>query len=211
MKCLLSALGIVLALFMAVSAQVPKESGVYFGAIAGIKINSFDRHFVADVDPQLYSFSIGAGSAWTDGRYVVGVQFLYSSGTVSNSSGEIQYAGFENALSLGYNLSSNRRWSVEPNAGIVLSSNQLIVQNIESGAFQNLTNNQAAAAFGLNVKLIDQNGLFTGIKIGYQLPFSGDTEWRNKVADTGSGLKDNLGSFYVQLNVGGLLSLARAR
>lgn len=211
MKSLLLTFVVIITLGMDVTAQVPKESGVYFGAIAGTKISSFDRQFVADIDPQFYSFSIGAGSAWTNGRYVAGVQFLYSSGTNSNRSGEMQYRGFENALTLGYNIAGNSRWSLEPNAGIVLTNNQLIVQDTESGTFQNLINNHVAATFGVNVKLIDQNGLFTGIKLGYQLPLSSETEWRNKVVDTPSGLKDNLGTFYVQLNVGGLLSLAKTR
>lgn len=211
MKSLLLTLAVMLVLVAGVTAQSHRESGIYFGAIAGTKISSFDRHFVADINPQFNAFSIGAGSAWTNGRYVAGVQFLYTSGTNSNLSGEMQYTAFENALSLGYTIAGNSRWSLAPNAGIVLSNNQLIVQDTESGSFQNLINNQAAATFGVNVKLIDQNGLFTGIRLGYQLPLSGDTEWRNKVADTRSGLQDNLGSFYVQLNIGGLLRLANAR
>jgi len=95
--------------------------------------------------------------------------------------------------------------------GIALSSNQLIVQDTESESFQNLTNNQVAANAGIDVKFIDHYGLFTGIKIGYQFLFAGDTEWKNKVSDSASGLRDNMGSFYVQLNAGGLFSLVTAR
>lgn len=210
MKSLLVTFVVVVVLVADVTAQTHRESGIYFGAIAGTKISSFDRQFAADIDPQFYSFSIGAGSAWTNGRYVAGVQFLYSSGTNSNRSGEMQYTGFENALTLGYNIADKSRWSIEPNAGIVLSNNQLIVQDTDSGSFQNLINNQVAATFGVNVKLIDQNGLFTGMRLGYQLPLSGETEWINKVSDRSSGLKDNIGAFYVQLNIGGFLSLVSA-
>jgi hypothetical protein len=211
MKNLLLTLIVVVALSMNVSAQETKESGVYFGAIVGTKINSFNKQFITNVDPEFYSFSIGAGSAWTKNNYVVGVQFLYSSGSNSNNSGEIQYTGFENALTFGYNISRSRTWRIEPNIGIMLSNNQLIVQDKESGSFQNLANNQVTANAGIDLKLINQNGLFTGIKIGYQLPLSGDTEWINKVSDRSSGLKDNIGAFYVQLNIGGLLSLVSAR
>lgn len=211
MKSLLLTLIVVIALSTDVSAQERKESGVYFGAIVGTKINSFNKQFITNADPEFYAFSIGAGSAWTKNNYVVGVQFLYSSGTNSNSSGEIQYAGFENALSFGYNISGSRTWRIEPNMGIALSSNQLIVQDTESESFQNLTNNQVAANAGIDVKFIDHYGLFTGIKIGYQFPFAGDTEWKNKVSDSASGLRDNMGSFYVQLNAGGLFSLVTAR
>jgi len=211
MKSLFLTLIVIIALSMDMSAQDTKESGVYFGAIVGTKINSFNNQFNTNVDPEFYSFTIGAGSAWTNNKYVVGVQFLYSSGTNSNSSGEIQYVGFENALSLGYNISRSRIWRIEPNVGIALSSSQLIVQDTVSGSFQNLINNQLAANAGLDVKFIDQNGLFTGLKIGYQIPFSGDTEWKDKVTDTASSLSDNMGSFYVQLNAGGLLSLKKER
>jgi hypothetical protein len=209
MKRILSILIVFLTFNTAVSAQESKESGIYFGAIFGTKINTFDRHFIADINPELYSFSIGAGSAWTRSNYVIGFEFLYSSANKNNDSGEIQYIGFSNTLSFGYNISRSQSWKIEPNLGVVLNNHQLVIQDTESGSFQNLTNNQIAANIGLNFKLVDQKGLFTGIKVGYLLPFSGDTEWENKVSGTPSGLKDNTGSFYIQLNVGGLLSLAR--
>lgn len=41
------------------------------------------------------------------------------------------------------------------------------------------------------------------------MPFSGNTEWKDKVSGTKSGLFDNVGSFYLQLNLGGLLDLSK--
>ena len=60
-----------------------------------------------------------------------------------------------------------------------------------------------------SIKVVGKNGLFTGIKLGYVLPFSGDTEWENKIFETRSGLNDNVGAFYLQLNLGGLLDLTK--
>lgn len=209
MKKLIIQTIIVIVSTYSTNAQVIKDTGVYFGAIIGTKYNNFNNHFVADIEPELYSFSIGAGSAWTKNNYVLGLEFLYSSANKENSSGSIQYIGFSNALSFGYNVANSKVWKVEPNIGIALNSNQLIVQNKLNNSFQNLTNNQLMGNLGLNIKLVGKNGLFTGIKLGYMLPFSGDTEWENKIDGTKTGLNDNVGTFYFQLNLGGLLDLTK--
>jgi hypothetical protein len=190
-------------------AQEKKASSMYFGALTGTKINDFNNHFAVDVDPLFYSFSIGAGAAWTKNNYVVGFDFLYSAAQNDNNEGEIQYVGFSNTLSLGYNVSKSEIWKIEPNLGVVINNNQLIVQNKNNTIFQNLVNNQLSGNIGLNVKAVGKNGLFTGLKVGYIIPFSGETEWENKVDGTASGLRDNVGSFYVQLNLGGLLNLSK--
>jgi hypothetical protein len=207
-KLILSAV-VLLTINTTILAQENKGTAIYFGAIAGTQINDFNKHFAVDVDPQLYSFSIGAGSAWTKNNYVIGFEFLYSAAKKDNNNGEIQYVGFRNTLSFGYNVSKNKTWKIEPNLGVVLNNNQLIVQNKNNAAFQNLTNNQVCGNIGLNIKAVGKNGLFTGIKLGYILPFSGETEWENKVTGTATGLNDNVGAFYIQLNLGGLLDLTK--
>lgn len=191
------------------NAQEKKDTGIYFGAIIGTKYNDFNNHFAADIEPELYSFSIGAGSAWTKNNYVIGFEFLYSNANKDDNTGEIQYIGFSNTLSFGYNVSKNKSWKIEPNIGVVLNNNQLIVQNKLNNSFQNLTNNQVMGNIGLNIKVVDKKGLFTGIKMGYMLPFSGETEWENKIDGTKTGLNDNVGTFYFQLNLGGLLDLTK--
>lgn len=190
-------------------AQDNKESQMYFGAIAGLKVNDFNDHFALGIDPQINSFSIGAGSAWTRNNYIIGFEFVYSSGMRDNASGELQYIGFNNTLTFGYNLTNSSTWKIEPTLGVGLSNNQLIVENRSDGTFQNLENNQFSGSLGVNIKLIGQNGLFTGLRIGYMLPFGGDSEWENKVGGVGSGLQDNVGSALVQLNIGGLLDLKK--
>lgn len=192
-------------------AQENKESGIYFGAIIGTRYNQLEKHFVAAVDPELFSFSIGAGSAWTKNNFLVGFEFLYSNGEKSNALGTVQLTGFSNTLWFGYNISKNNRWKFEPNLGLVLSNNQLIAQNKTTNSFQNVTNNQLMGNLGINVKAVGKNGLFTGIKMGYMLPFAGETEWENKVEGTKTGLNDHLGTFYVQLNLGGFLDLSKTK
>lgn len=195
--------------FSSIFAQNDKSSGIYFGAIVGTKENSFNNQFVADVNPELLSFSIGAGSAWTKNDFVIGFEFLYSNANKDNQNGALQYIGFTNTLTFGYNFSNSKTWKIEPNVGIIINGNQLIVQNKNSGEFQNLINNQLAANIGLNLKIIDSKGLFTGLKLGYMLPFSGDTAWKDKVTDANTGLKDNTGSFFIQLNLGGFLDFSK--
>lgn len=191
------------------NAQESKESGIYFGAIVGTKYNDFNNHFVADIEPKLYSFSIGAGSAWTKNNFLVGLEFLYAGANKDNATADIQYIGFSNTLFFGYNFSKSKTWKLEPYLGLVFDGNQLIVENKSTGDFQNLINNQLAANIGLNLKIIDAKGLFTGLKIGYMLPFAGDTSWEQKVSGNNAGLKDNMGSFYLQLNLGGFLNFTK--
>jgi hypothetical protein len=204
-------INVLLILLLAITAPLlhaqDPGSGIYFGAIAGTKYNSFNRHFAADVEPDLYSFSIGAGSAWTKNNYVIGFEFIYSAGQNESNDSQLQYVGFSNMLSFGYNVSRKDTWKIEPNIGIVLNNNQLILQDRANTFSQNLTNNPLSGNLGLNIKVVDKKGLFTGIKVGYILPFVGESEWENKVSETGSGLKDNVGAFYLQLNLGGLLQL----
>lgn len=207
MKHLILAILMIFILKFPILAQENKKSGIYFGAIIGTKINYFERHFIADIKPELYSFSIGAGSAWTKNNYIIGFEFIYSSANKENNIGDIQYIGFTNTLSFGYNLSKNKSWIAEPTIGLVLNNNQLIAIDKKSDSFQNLLNNQFATNIGFNFKIIDKNGLFTGIKIGFILPFSNENEWINKISESDSGLEDNIGSFYIQLNLGGLLKL----
>jgi len=209
MKKIVVSIVVLFALNLNVLAQENKGTGIYFGAIVGTQINDFNKHFAVDVDPQLVSFSIGAGSAWAKNNYVIGLEFLYSSANKDNNNGAIQYVGFRNTLSFGYNVSKNKAWRLVPNLGVVLNSNQLIVQNKNNGAFQNLINNQVCGNIGLNITAVRKNGLFTGVKLGYLVPFSGETEWENKVTGTATGLKDNVGAFYIQLNIGGLLDLTK--
>ncbi len=209
MKKVLGLIICLLALSASAIAQEKKESAMYFGAIIGTKINDFNKHFDLDVGTQLSSFSIGAGSSWTRNNYVIGFEFVYSAAQKDNTAGQIQYVGFSNMLSFGYNITRSKTWKVEPNIGIVLNNNQVIIQDELGTSFQNLTNNPLSGNIGLNLRLIGGNGLFTGLKIGYIMPFAGDTEWKNTVADTDTSLKDNLGTFYLQLNIGGLLKLSK--
>lgn len=209
MKKTIVLLAIFLTATLSSNAQENKDTGMYFGAIVGTKYNDFNNHFIADIEPELYSFSIGAGAAWTKKNYVIGLDFLYSNANKDNNVGDIQYVGFSNTLWFGYNVSKSKTWKIEPNLGVVLNNNQLIVENKLNNSFQNLTNNQVMGNIGLNVKVVDKKGLFTGIKLGYMLPFSGDTEWENKIDGTKTGLNDNVGTFYFQLNLGGLLDLTK--
>lgn len=190
------------------SAQEKQASSIYFGAIAGTQFVQFDKHFNVDLDPQFTPFSIGAGSAWTKNNYLIGLEFVYSSGQTDNGNGLMQYIGFSNTLLFGYNISRKENWKIEPSVGIMLNSNQLIAQDRLESRVQNLTNNPLSANIGLSFKIVDSRGLYTGLKLGYIAPFEGQTEWENKMEETASGLSDDLGMFYIQLNLGGLLSLA---
>jgi hypothetical protein len=208
MKHLLFVVSAFLATTSFLFAQENRANGIYFGAISGAQFNRFNQQFAAEIDPQIYSFSIGAGSAWTRNNYVVGFEFLYSSGNKENGSGSIQYIGFNNTLSFGYNVTGGRTWILEPTIGFCLDNNQLIVQNKTSNVFQNLTNNQLSGVIGLNVKIVGANGLFNGLKIGYRYPFGAESMWKNTVGGSASGLNDTVSSFFVQINLGGFLSLS---
>ncbi len=163
------------SVFAQENKNTEKDHGMYFGAIIGTKINDLNRHFNVDLDPQLYSFSIGAGSSWTKNNYVIGFEFLYSAASKDNDAGQIQYIGFSNTLSFGYNISKSKNWKIEPNIGVVFNSNQLIVQDKLNTTFQNLENNPLSGNIGLNIKLLGNNGLFTGLKLGYMMPLTGET------------------------------------
>lgn len=201
---------ILLVTTLLVNAQNKEGKGIYFSAVIGTQTNNFKKQFVADIDPQLYPFSIGASGALTKNNFVIGFEFLYSNASKKSSEGEIQYIGFNNTLSFGYNISKSKIWRIEPNIGVVLNNNQLIVQNKTTNSFQNLTNNQICGNIGLNIKAVAKNGIFTGVKLGYVTPFSGNTEWKNKISDTNSGLNDNVGVFYIQLILGGFLDLTKS-
>lgn len=198
---------VLLFYLVSLKAQDKKETSIMFGAIIGTKVNNFEKHFIADVEPNLYSFSIGAGSSLIKNNFVIGIEFLYSNANKDNDTNKIQYVGFDNTLYFGYNFSKNKKWIIVPNVGFVLSNNQIIVEN--NNSYQNLTNNQLAGSLGINVKFVNKQGLFTGIKVGYITPFSGKTEWEIKLTESKTELNDNIGSFFIQLNLGGLIDLMK--
>jgi hypothetical protein len=200
-------ISVLLFYLVSLKAQDKKETSIIFGAIIGTKVNNFEKHFIADVEPNLYSFSIGAGSSLIKNNFVIGIEFLYSNANKDNDTNKIQYVGFDNTVYFGYNFSKNKKWIIEPNVGFVLSNNQIIVEN--NNSYQNLTNNQLAGSLGINVKFVNKQGLFTGIKVGYITPFSGKTEWKIKLTESKTELNDNIGSFFIQLNLGGLIDLIK--
>ena len=154
MKKTIVLVAIFLTATLSANAQDNKETGMYFGAIIGTKYNNFNNHFIADIEPELYAFSLGAGAAWTKNNYVIGLDFLYSNANKDNNAGDIQYIGFTNTLWFGYNLSKSKTWKIEPNLGVVVNNNQLIAQNKLTISFKNLTNNQVMGNIGLNIKVL---------------------------------------------------------
>ncbi|MGY6560983.1 MAG: hypothetical protein ACXITV_02640 [Luteibaculaceae bacterium] len=203
-KIIIAFFGLNLLVQPTIQAQ---ENGVYFGAIAGVRTNNFENHFAIDLKPSFVSSTIGAGSAWKRDNFTLGVDFIFVRGTDNNRNGDAQLIGFNNHINIAYNITKSKKYQVEPTLGFVISDNQLIIQGKNDQNFQNLKSNELLLDFGLNFKRINENGLFTGLKMGYSLPFSNKTVWDNKIGDANTNLKDNFGAFYIQLNIGGLLTL----
>lgn len=185
-----------------------KPTSIYFNAIVGVKQNKFTRQFGYDINPQVFSSSIGAGSTLSKNNYLVGLEFLYSAGTRNTAIETQQYVGFSNTLFVGYNILANSRsWRLEPTVGVTLEDNQLILQTKDNRRFANYSNSHVGINLGTSVRKIMPNGLFFSLKGGYLVSLDGDTKWLNKASGQDTGLVDNMNGYYVQLRIGGLLRL----
>jgi hypothetical protein len=185
-----------------------QPTSMYFYAIVGAKQNQFKKQFGYTIDPQVFSSSIGAGSTLSKGKYFVGLEFLYSVGTKNTTSETKQYVGFSNTLFAGYNLLPNTAtWRLEPTVGLIIENNQIILQTKDNQRFANYSNSHLGINLGTSVRKIMANGLFFGLKGGYLLSLNGDTAWLYKASGQDTNLTDNMNGYYVQLHIGGLLTL----
>ncbi|MBC8083277.1 MAG: hypothetical protein H7Z21_08700 [Hymenobacter sp.] len=176
-------------------------------AIVGTRYNDFDNAFNVAIKPEIYSFTLGAGSTLLRNRFLAGTEFSFSSGTKTSSQQSLQYVGFNTNLFVGYNLLRGAAWRLEPTVGFSLSNNQLIAQEKQNTAFLNLVNNQVGVSTALALINVNSLGLCTGLRVGYYVPFSNDTAWQYRASEADTGLKDNVNAFFVQLTIGGLINL----
>ncbi|GAB2523047.1 hypothetical protein [Spirosoma aerophilum] len=185
-----------------------KPTSANFYAIVGAKQNAFKKQFGYNINPQVFSSSIGAGSTLSRNNYLVGVEFLYSVGTRNTDLETKQYVGFSNTLFAGYNvLPSKSTWRLEPTVGLLIENNQTILQTKDNQRFTNFSNSHLGINIGTSIRKIGANGLFFGLKGGYLVSLNGDTQWLYKATGRETGLFDRMNGYYLQLHVGGLLKL----
>ncbi len=201
-------IAILLAVVTVCKAQSPEKS-LRLGAIVGTKYNDFSKGFGTAIDPQLYSFTLGAGASYLYRRLMVGSEFYQSSARKTNANESLQYVGsFTNVL-IGYCPFQRGSSRIETSMGFGISINQLIGQDNNNTRFENVYNNQ----FSINPSLAyyneGANGLCWGLKLTYSAGVAGDTKWKYRSSDENSVFESNVNGVVLQFTIGGVVEFIK--
>lgn len=210
MKQILNLFCWIVLLIQSYNLQAQNDKFLKLYAILGSQYNKSDYTFNTDFNPEIYSFSIGAGSSMNFGRINVGTEFYNSSGNNSNNLYKIQYNGFNSTLYVGYNVFNNNLLSLEPSLGFSMSNNQLIVYNKQNIVSTVYHNNQYGITPALTLMKFNTKGVSYGIKVGYNYSLSEDN-WLTSINDQETNYGERVNSFFIQLNIGGRIILSERK
>jgi len=194
---------------LSISAQVQNSLKLY--AIVGGQVNKFNFQFNTDLSPQIYSFSLGAGSEYYMNRLKIGTEFYFSNATNSNSNFKVDYSGMNSSLFIGYNILKNRKLLLEPALGFSFLNNKSIISNKILFQNQYYSNNQLGLTPSLSISKINSSGIFYGLKAGYNFSFNANSFWKDENIEANSVLNDNIGSFFIHFTMGSLLNFSKKK
>lgn len=197
-----------LMLPISVAAQKERFIGISLHATVGVKqVNAKSTLLQGAVNPPIAT-TLGAGPSWNINRVVVGSEFYYSTASATKNQMLSKYSGFNGNLYAGYQIVKSAGWQITPIVGIGKSKNQILISGTE-GKQPPLAvhNNISVVHTALRFEKVNRRGNYLGLKLGYNISTSGTTEWKSEGANARTGASDNLSSFFLQLNIGGLIKV----
>ena len=197
----------IVLLIQSYNLQAQNDKNLKLYAIFSSQYNESDFTFNTNINPEIFSFSIGAGSSMNFGQISIGTEFYNSNGNNSNDQYKIQYNGFNSTIYVGYDILKNSLSSLEPSLGFSMSNNQLIVddkQNVSSTVY---SNNQYGITPALTFTKFSTQGTSFGLKVGYNYSLS-ENNWLTSINEQETNYGEGVNSFFIQLNIGGRINLS---
>jgi hypothetical protein len=202
----------ILLLPLSASAQKERFIGMSLHATSGIKqVNAKSTLLPGAINPSFAS-TLGAGPSWNINRAVIGSQFYYSTASTTKNQMLSRYTGFNNNVYVGYQVVKSGRWQITPIVGFGKSRNQILLSSTEGKQSPLAVNNNVNVVHtAIRIEHINKKGNDLGLKLGYNISTSGNSEWKSEGSKELVGASDNLSGFFLQLNVGGLIKMKTFR
>jgi hypothetical protein len=188
-----------------ISLAQQSNKALRLGATIGTKYSDFDNTFGTTLEPEIYSFSLGAGASYLYNKIIIGAEFYHSNANRSNDSYYLQHNAFASNFMLGYALVKTKSIRLESSVGFGLSNNQIVTQNKPDSNSLHLYNNQFSVDPSVSFYNIGKTGLAWGGKVSYTVGTNGDTEWKFKSAEENSTSKGDINAFKIQFTTGGAI------
>jgi hypothetical protein len=162
------------------------------------------------------AMNLGAGFYSTFGKVRVGMDFGSTNAASENTQSITKHYGSFFSINLGYHFLEKNGWVVAPVVAYASIRNNVLIENKDYASLSpfssnsiSLTNNINALRFQMSTEKILKNGLFAGLSIGYNYSLAGEQIWQISNENNSILLKDNMSCFYLNLNIGTHLNLAK--
>ncbi len=190
-----------------VLAQTNSQLKLY--AVVGSQINSINPNLKTSFNGNINSFSMGAGSSYYFGNIFLGTEFYYFNGDKSNQDFKLDFSGMNSTISIGYNILKSNKYQLEPQIGFLMSKNKILKDDILKSKTAYFIDNNMGITPAVSFNLKKQSGMIYGVKAGYNYSLNKNNYWKNGIDNSHSNLLANNNSFFIQLNIGGIISLKR--
>lgn len=195
-----------------IQAQDESKPNLVLYASFGLRQVPFQSQFYTNSENPKISTALGAGSYWSNKRFLIGTEFFYSNGLKQTTSYKAQYSGFNSNLYVGYKVMNENGWGISPLCGVGAISNQIFFADKTNASSEiqgsNVFSNSSVAVHtALSIEKVFENGTFFGLKFGYDIPIAGKENWFLEGPDTKTIFADNPSGLFIQFTTGGLIEL----
>lgn len=190
-------------------AQSEKTMQVY--VMAGVKAFS-PKEFNSpeSVAPSMVP-GIGGGALWNVNRFQFGTEFMYLDGKKDTEAFGSILTGINANILAGYSWDLGGRMTLTAQTGFGYSLHHLAVTDntyagsakLNSTIYHNMV---ISVPVALMIQRTSANGVFTGLRVGYQVPI-GHNHWRYIEGDKTENYMSASDGLYIQVTFGGLLTL----
>ena len=150
---------------------------------------------------------MGAGSSYYFGNLFFGTEYYYFNSYKSNQDHKLDFSGMNSTISIGYNILNTNKYQLEPQIGFLMSKNKILKDDIQKNKTEYFTDNNRGITPAVSFNLKKQSGMIYGVKAGYNYSLNKNNYWKNGIDNSHSNLSANNNSFFIQLNIGGIIKL----
>lgn len=154
---------------------------------------------------EIMTLNLGAGFFSQIGdHFAYGADYLYGSHSSGNSYRQIDTRIMESPFFVQYKVLSWKGHSIAPQIGFTIGSMQISSydKKLDLNNSTVITRNYFTGRIGVSFNFTLSDGLYIGLKSGYNFPFSNEDNWKVVGSGMDYGMKDNAGQFYLNLVIG---------
>jgi hypothetical protein len=155
------------------------------------------------VPDNLGTFNIGAGFFLQVGdHFAYGADYLYGFYTVDGSEGLQEVRVFESPFFVQYKVLKMGLFSLAPQIGFTFGSMEIQSYDLNSTIAAVATAQYFTGRIGVSLNFDIKNGLYLGVKGGYNFPFSGEETWKYRGSEIDTIALFKPTQFHINLLIG---------